>query len=409
MATAQQVFDHVGDQQNIARLVRRELDQWLAAHPEPTGRELAEAVNAIVNHYGPMSADTATAWYNMLRRLAGNVEGEYGPVPATVDLSAAIGKAVGRAIGEPQRLAALVPKVQKWVRQWGRDTIVNNAQADPGDVRFARMPIGKTCAFCLMLASRGAVYHTNTEAGDLNDYHPGCDCQIVPVFPGQQPPYDVAPLEAIYERGRTAAGSGDPKQIAAAIRRDPHSGVTDAVKPDQRSEDEQGWAGHTHGYVHPHGAPLWSEAERVRRQDALGIVPAGEQLYQHEIESVERMQALGHQLRWLARTDRHATNDAIWIDQGNIAIELKATRAKSSTMSARITDCFKQAEDAAERGDVVVSKVNFVFDIGPSALTDRLRNQLAHYNIRRAGQTPERQIKRLWVLSRGQLVEIPLL
>ena len=42
MATAQQVFDHVGDQQNIARLVRRELDQWLAMARKKIATQLNE-------------------------------------------------------------------------------------------------------------------------------------------------------------------------------------------------------------------------------------------------------------------------------------------------------------------------------------------------------------------------------
>jgi len=50
----------------------------------------------------------------------------------------------------------------------------------------------------------------------------------------------------------------------------------------------------------------------------------------------------------------------------------------------------------------------FVIDIGQSALTDKLRNQLAKFNERRRGHIPPRRVKRLWVLTQGQLVEIPL-
>lgn len=51
-------------------------------------------------------------------------------------------------------------------------------------VRFARVPSGKeTCAFCFMLASRGFVYWDEETAGaDGNEYHPHCDCIIVPGF-----------------------------------------------------------------------------------------------------------------------------------------------------------------------------------------------------------------------------------
>jgi hypothetical protein len=44
---------------------------------------------------------------------------------------------------------------------------------------FARVPMGKTCAFCTMIASRGFVYANKETAGEFNKYHGHCDCQIV--------------------------------------------------------------------------------------------------------------------------------------------------------------------------------------------------------------------------------------
>ena len=50
-------------------------------------------------------------------------------------------------------------------------------------MRFARVPTGsETCTFCLMLASRGAVYHTRESAGTFRCFHRGCDCKVVPGF-----------------------------------------------------------------------------------------------------------------------------------------------------------------------------------------------------------------------------------
>jgi hypothetical protein len=44
---------------------------------------------------------------------------------------------------------------------------------------WRRVPEPKACDFCLMLASRGAVYHTAATAGDGNDYHRHCRCDAV--------------------------------------------------------------------------------------------------------------------------------------------------------------------------------------------------------------------------------------
>lgn len=64
------------------------------------------------------------------------------------------------------------------------ETIMANAKRDRAKgVRFARVTTGhETCTFCVMLASRGAVYHTRQSAGEFNHFHRNCDCKIVPGF-----------------------------------------------------------------------------------------------------------------------------------------------------------------------------------------------------------------------------------
>src|SRR5699024_769267 len=68
---------------------------------------------------------------------------------------------------------------------------------------WARVPTGReTCGFCWMLASRGPVFNTSWAAGarlkdseivrktadgsmtsdDMNQWHTGCDCKVVPVY-----------------------------------------------------------------------------------------------------------------------------------------------------------------------------------------------------------------------------------
>lgn len=48
-----------------------------------------------------------------------------------------------------------------------------------GGVRFARVPSGPSCGFCIMLASRGFVYATRETAGEFTKFHDNCDCRIV--------------------------------------------------------------------------------------------------------------------------------------------------------------------------------------------------------------------------------------
>ena len=51
-------------------------------------------------------------------------------------------------------------------------------------VRFARVPQGPSCGFCIMLASRGFVYASKESAGQFKRFHDDCDCRIVAGMPG---------------------------------------------------------------------------------------------------------------------------------------------------------------------------------------------------------------------------------
>lgn len=97
-------------------------------------------------------------------------------------------------------------RVAKEVENGGRRMALNAVRGEKRRVGFARVATGReTCAFCLMLVSRGPVYKSELAAGakkegaaeiletrnDISDeelddlmtrWHPGCDCKVVPVF-----------------------------------------------------------------------------------------------------------------------------------------------------------------------------------------------------------------------------------
>lgn len=73
-------------------------------------------------------------------------------------------------------------RVDYEVKRAAGECVAANGARDPLDVRFARVPSGvETCPFCIMLASRGFVYRSESTAG-MGHYHPNCDCRIVPGF-----------------------------------------------------------------------------------------------------------------------------------------------------------------------------------------------------------------------------------
>ncbi|MDG4857350.1 hypothetical protein P8605_04125 [Streptomyces sp. T-3] len=79
----------------------------------------------------------------------------------------------------------------------GRDLLHRASAADPQTVGWARVTDADPCAWCAMLASRGAVYRSRDAAQikgragrmpppvdpeDLEKYHDLCHCQVVPVY-----------------------------------------------------------------------------------------------------------------------------------------------------------------------------------------------------------------------------------
>ena len=81
-------------------------------------------------------------------------------------------------------------------------SVVENGRRDPKRVRYARVPTGaETCDFCLMLASRGFVYQSESTAS-ASHVHSLCDCRVVPGWDGMEVEgYDP---QAIYDRWQDA-------------------------------------------------------------------------------------------------------------------------------------------------------------------------------------------------------------
>lgn len=90
---------------------------------------------------------------------------------------------------DPSKTAAyLQGRIDEYVKFSARDTIMRNVKGDR-HARYARVPDGGACDFCIMLGSRGFVYHSEDKAGgdrfhgtSMDSYHPFCNCQIAVCF-----------------------------------------------------------------------------------------------------------------------------------------------------------------------------------------------------------------------------------
>lgn len=154
-------------------------------------RLLREAIPALVNQYGSIAAVAANEWYDTVRAdtLSG-VDGFHAslrdvdgmPVRAIRDsigwMAAESWKQPGHSMDLDLMANLLRGGVDRWVRFYGQQALRVNTFRDPKADRFAIVPVGKTCAFCCMLASRGFTYTSEENAN--NSRHAGCDCQVVP-------------------------------------------------------------------------------------------------------------------------------------------------------------------------------------------------------------------------------------
>jgi hypothetical protein len=111
--------------------------------------------------------------------------------------------------------------------------MANNAKRE--GVRWARVPTGKkTCSWCLILASRDAVYASEKSASTRSDghrYHGKCDCVATRIAKASDYPTEYLPDDyyEMYQAARSDAKSGDIKDIAESFRRLRPDAVNDGV------------------------------------------------------------------------------------------------------------------------------------------------------------------------------------
>lgn len=182
----------IGD--GAASAVEQRVLGWCRSHKDATVAEKREAAKLImegfVQAYDDKAAEFAADWYDYRAEQGGARLKQAVTMtvyePGSVDdvaryqakkLAKEGDEAFARACGEFARNDAFRSLNETIVANVGRDR-------DKG-ARFARVPAGtETCTFCLMLASRGAVYHTRETAGEFKHFHRNCDCKVVPSFEG---------------------------------------------------------------------------------------------------------------------------------------------------------------------------------------------------------------------------------
>lgn len=197
------------------------------------------AVAQQVQRHAQASASLAAVQYRRERAAAG-VVGAFTPVPADPPPVQQVAQAVDWALqplwnsnvlaaaqglpeAEPTEAlpsassaladakARLAASTEQMVLDAGRNTIIDSAQSDRRAKGWARIPEPGACSFCLMLATRGAVYRSEATA-DFKS-HDNCRCHVEPVFTAYEPSAAVRQAQALWASS-TRGKSGNAARIA---------------------------------------------------------------------------------------------------------------------------------------------------------------------------------------------------
>lgn len=225
MATRAEVEQAKRALRRISDAAKADLNSILAAvDPEDrqaVRRVLTGTLPEVLTTYGwasaALGADMSEVWLSDL-----------GVKPTVVMASAATtAQAVGAvdwAMSRPNTAGSLGLVTDVMVKDPYRSTIAESAHASRAG--WARVPTGaKTCAFCVMMASRGAVYRSAQRAHRSPGWHGDCDCQIVMVSGDEGWPegHDPATYYDRYLAGRAEAealhgSKPSTEQILAGMR-----------------------------------------------------------------------------------------------------------------------------------------------------------------------------------------------
>lgn len=207
---------------------------------------LEELLPGIVEMYGNAAATAAAEMYEaVLLAETGKATTAYLAATESEKMRGAVGYAASLlSDGKVNKAITMLRKnIDYYVKEPARQTVTESAKRD--GVRWARVPQGReTCGWCVLLASRGFVYHSEHTA---HGYHANCDCMPVPstkadtVIDG----YDQKGYEEMYlEARRKVKGGGyaNSKELTTAIANQLRNDLYEQNKDHVNAVKRQWWA-----------------------------------------------------------------------------------------------------------------------------------------------------------------------
>lgn len=201
--------------------------------PEAAREQLHTIVQGLVDWYGLAAKELGAQWFEYCEELAtranpSQLVGDTGRYSTKSDVDALIDRAASGEIDEQKLVELLQGVVVEQTKRRARNEIearISEKMQQDGEYYgltgrrrggvkygYARVPVGDTCAYCVMLASRGFDYWTEKTARAAD--HPGCNCVIVPFHEaGNIPGYEdkLAGYREQYAEARQAVRDPSPE------------------------------------------------------------------------------------------------------------------------------------------------------------------------------------------------------
>ena len=153
-----------------------------------TQAEVIDVAVGVAQKYSMLGSELGAQWYDLCSQLAGL---DVNPAELstsnleTLDSRAnAFAETVDAAATEPLQAAFnnfLQNEINNSIRLTGSANLWRDYERGLTPGKWARVPVGDTCAWCLMLASQGAWYLSEESAlgKESGHYHSDCNCVAV--------------------------------------------------------------------------------------------------------------------------------------------------------------------------------------------------------------------------------------
>ena len=180
--------------------------QWTPENIAQCRDLVIQALAAVMPTYTTMAAQASADFYDAVREL---VVGE------KMGARAISGYDEAKTVGAVRAFVRFVvdgrvetfneqvlQRIDYEMKLSAANSTIENGRRDKRKPRYARVPTGaETCDFCLMLASRGFVYNSQSTAS-MGHVHSGCDCRIIAGWDGME--VDDYDPRSIYDRWQDA-------------------------------------------------------------------------------------------------------------------------------------------------------------------------------------------------------------